>query len=139
MKVKRELLLKYLKKNGMSAADLAHQMGVSLAEVEKMLSGETVGVNTARKFIRYFTADEAQRLIDWEAIGKENPLACEADYLPADNEQPDNDYDDEENCFDGEDELFDEATAAHEDVFSGILQGNNRNYEYEREDLDINA
>jgi len=134
MKVKRELLLKYLKKNNMTAADLAREIGVSLAEVEKMLNGETVGVNTARKFIRYFTADEAQRLIDWEAIGKENPLVCEAD-----KEQPDDNYDDEKNCFDGEDELYDEATAAYEDVFSDILQGNNRNYEYEREDLDINA
>jgi transcriptional regulator with XRE-family HTH domain len=79
MKVKTDELRKLLKRKGMSIADLARAMGVSAAEVEKMLNGEAVGVNTARKFIRYFTADEAQALIDWDAIGKKNPLACEAD------------------------------------------------------------
>jgi hypothetical protein len=73
----------------MSNAELARGMGVSLAEVAKMLDGEAVGVNTTRKFIRYFTADEAQDYIDWEAIGKINPFACEEDDLPADAEQSD--------------------------------------------------
>jgi hypothetical protein len=44
-----------------------------------MLDGKAVGVNTARKFIRYFNPETAQRLIDWDAIGKTNPLACDAD------------------------------------------------------------
>jgi transcriptional regulator with XRE-family HTH domain len=91
MKVRIEKLRQYLKENGMSNAELARDMGVSLAEVTKMLDGEAVGVNTTRKFIRYFTADEAQDYIDWEAIGKTNPFAYEEDDLPAEAEQSDGD------------------------------------------------
>ena len=110
MKVKTKLLRNYLKRKGMSNDELARAMGVSVAEVIKMLEGKAVGVNTARHFIRYFTADEAQRLIDWEAIGKENPLACDADKeIPGD----------EENCFDGEDDL-------DEDDLDGLLDEDNR-------------
>jgi transcriptional regulator with XRE-family HTH domain len=100
MKVKIKKLRAYLIRKKMSNAELARAMGVSASEIEKMLNGEAVGVNTTRKFIRYFTADEAQAFIDWDALGKVNPLACEAD-----KEQPD----DEENCFDGEDEIDEEV------------------------------
>jgi transcriptional regulator with XRE-family HTH domain len=86
MKVRTEKLREFLKDNSMTTADLAREMGVSVSEIEKMLDGQTVGINTARKFIRYFTAGEAQRLIDWDAIGKKNPLAGEAD-----KDQPDGD------------------------------------------------
>lgn len=86
MKVKTKLLLKYLKRSSMSNDDLARAMGVSVIEIDKMLDGKTVGVNTARKFIRYFTADEAQALIDWDAIGKVNPLANEIAPLDGDGE-----------------------------------------------------
>ncbi|MBS5023012.1 MAG: hypothetical protein KH054_07620 [Firmicutes bacterium] len=50
-------------------------MGINAAEVEKLLNGETVDENTARRFIYYFGADNAAKFIDWAAIGKENPLA----------------------------------------------------------------
>ena len=65
MKVKPILLQEYLDQTEMSA--------------EKLLSGEAVSKKTALEFIEYFGADKAQELIDWDAIGKQNPLACEAD------------------------------------------------------------
>ena len=75
MKVKTELLQAFLDKYGITAAILAREMGVTVAEVEKLLSGTAVGEETARRFIYYFGADEAVKMIDWAAIGKENPLA----------------------------------------------------------------
>lgn len=75
MKVKTELLQAFLDKYGITAAILAREMGAAVAEVEKLLSGTAVGEETARRFIYYFGADEAVKIIDWAAIGKENPLA----------------------------------------------------------------
>ena len=75
MKVKTELLQAFMQKYELSAAILAREMGVTVAEVEKLLSGTAVGEETARRFIYYFGADEAVKMIDWAAIGKENPLA----------------------------------------------------------------
>lgn len=75
MKIKKELLQAFLDKYGITAAILARDMGVTVAEVEKLLNGETVNEDTARRFIYYFGADEAVKMIDWAAIGKENPLA----------------------------------------------------------------
>ena len=75
MKVKTELLQAFMQKNELSAAILAREMGVAVAEVEKLLDGKAVSEETARRFIYYFGADEAVKMIDWAAIGKENPLA----------------------------------------------------------------
>lgn len=74
MKVKTELLQAFLDKYGITAAILAREMGVTVAEVEKLLSGTAVGEETARRFIYYFGADEAVKMIDWAAIGKQNPF-----------------------------------------------------------------
>lgn len=74
MKVKKELLRELLNEYVMSGAEFAREMGVDAEEVEKMLNGEAVGVKTAKKLIAYLGADEAGRLVDWEAIGKKNPL-----------------------------------------------------------------
>lgn len=74
MKVKTELLQAFMQKNELSAAILAREMGVAVAEVEKLLSGTAVGEKTARRFIYYFGADEAVKMIDWAAIGKQNPF-----------------------------------------------------------------
>lgn len=73
MKIKKELLKAFLDKYNISAAILAREMGVAVAEVEKLLCGEAVNEETARKFIYYFGADEAVKMIDWAAIGKEKP------------------------------------------------------------------
>lgn len=74
MKIKKELLQAFMDKHGITAAILAREMGVTVAEVEKLLNGETVGEYTARRFVYYFGADEAVKMIDWAAIGKANPL-----------------------------------------------------------------
>lgn len=74
MKIKKELLQAFLDKYGITAAILAREMGVTVAEVEKLLSGTAVNEETARRFIYYFGADEAVKMIDWAAIGKQNPF-----------------------------------------------------------------
>ena len=75
MKIKTELLQAFMQKYELSAAILAREMGVTVTEVETLLSGEAVNETTARRFIYYFGADEAVKMIDWAAIGKQNPLA----------------------------------------------------------------
>ena len=75
MKVKTELLQAFMQKYELSAAILAREMGVAVGEVEKLLGGTAVNEETARRFIYYFGADEAVKMIDWAAIGKENPFA----------------------------------------------------------------
>lgn len=75
MKVKTELLQAFMQKYELSAAILAREMGVTVGEVEKLLCGTAVNEETARRFIYYFGADEAVKMIDWAAIGKQNPLA----------------------------------------------------------------
>ena len=74
MKVKTELLQAFMQKYELSAAILARELGVAVAEVEKLLGGTAVGEETARRFIYYFGADEAVKMIDWAAIGKQNPF-----------------------------------------------------------------
>lgn len=74
MKVKTELLQAFMQKNELSAAILAREMGVAVGEVEKLLGGTAVNEETARRFIYYFGADEAVKMIDWAAIGKQNPF-----------------------------------------------------------------
>lgn len=75
MKVKKEQLQNYLDKRGISAATLARELGVDEKEVETLLRGEAVSEATARCFIYYLGADEAVKMIDWAAIGKQNPLS----------------------------------------------------------------
>lgn len=74
MKVKKERLQNYLNEHGKTVASLARDMGVDEKEIETLLRGEAVNEATARRFIYYLGADEAVSLIDWAAIGKQNPL-----------------------------------------------------------------
>ncbi len=74
MKVKTKLLQAFMQKYELSAAILAREMGVAVGEVEKLLGGTAVNEETARRFIYYFGADEAVKMIDWAAIGKQNPF-----------------------------------------------------------------
>ncbi len=78
MKIKKELLKAFMDKYNISAAILARETGVAVAEVEKLLCDEAVNEETARKFIYYFGADEVVKMIDWAAIGKEKPNIDEA-------------------------------------------------------------
>lgn len=74
MKIKKELLQAFLDKHEITAAILAREMGVKVSEIEMLLKGEAVDEKTARQFVYYFGADEAVKLIDWAAIGRENPF-----------------------------------------------------------------
>ena len=74
VKIKKELLQAFLDKYGITAAILAREMGVTVAEIETLLAGGAVNEETARRFIYYFGADEAVKMIDWAAIGKQNPF-----------------------------------------------------------------
>lgn len=77
MIVKKEKLQTYLDKHGFTRTEFAVLLGVETAEVDKMLCGEAVGYDTAKKFIHYLKAARAQHYIDWSVIGVENPLAAD--------------------------------------------------------------
>ncbi len=79
MIVKKEKLQTYLDKLGYTRTEFAAQLGVDVTEVNKMLSGEAVGYDTAKKFICHMKADRAQHYIDWSAIGADNPLEKDAE------------------------------------------------------------
>lgn len=73
MIVKKELLQAFLDKYGITAAILAREMHVDESEIQTLLNGGAVNEATARKFIYYFGADEAVKMIDWAALGKQIP------------------------------------------------------------------
>ena len=73
MKIKQELLQAFLDKYGITAAMLAREIGVDEREIQTLLDGGAVNEATARKFIYNFGADEAMKMIDWAALGKEIP------------------------------------------------------------------
>ena len=74
MKIKVADLKKYLDEQGITKEQFAMVLNVASSEVDKLLNGEAVGINTARKFIGELGADVAQRMIDWDAIGGKNPI-----------------------------------------------------------------
>ena len=73
MKIKKELLQAFLDKYGITASMLAREMHVDIQEIKTLLDGGAVNEETARKFIYYFGADEAMKMIDWAALGKAIP------------------------------------------------------------------
>ncbi len=75
MKIKKEVLQAYLDKYQITAADLARDMGLEVSAIETLLSGGAADEPTARVFIYYFGADESSVLVDWDALGKKNPLS----------------------------------------------------------------
>ena len=79
MKVKRKLLRAFMKQNRITAEGLARRVEIPLSEVKKLLKGKAVDEAVSLKFIVYFGAGVTEWLIDWEAIGRQDPFACEAD------------------------------------------------------------
>ena len=73
MKIRKELLQAFIDKYGITAALLAQEMHVDENEIKTLLEGGAVDEETARKFIYYFGADEAVKMIDWAAMGKPVP------------------------------------------------------------------
>lgn len=74
MIVKKEKLQSYLNEQHLTREQFADKIGVEVAEVDKLLSGEQVGYDTASKFVHYLKANSAQHFIDWKALGIKNPL-----------------------------------------------------------------
>ena len=73
MIIRKELLQAFLDKYGITAAMLAREIGINEREIQTLLDGGAVNEQTARKFIYYFGADEAIKMINWAALGKEIP------------------------------------------------------------------
>ena len=73
MKIRKELLQAFLDKYGITAAILAREMHTDEQEIKTLLEGGAVDEETARKFIYYFGANEAVKMIDWAAMGKPVP------------------------------------------------------------------
>jgi transcriptional regulator with XRE-family HTH domain len=69
----KEKLKGLLETLGWSAEEFADALDIDGSEVQKLFSGEAVGVHTARRFIKFLGAAFAQEYIDWAATGKENP------------------------------------------------------------------
>lgn len=74
MIIKGKKLKKLLQSRKLTPQAFADKLGVDVAEVDKMLAGIAVGYETARKFVYFLTANCAQYYIDWQAMGKKNPL-----------------------------------------------------------------
>lgn len=74
MVIKKEKLRLYLDKQGLSKSEFAEELGVDIAEVDKMLNGERLEYETSQKFIYYMKAARAQKLINWKETGVKNPL-----------------------------------------------------------------
>lgn len=142
MKVKVAKLWEYLKQKELSVEDFAKKLHLSTDEVEKMLRGEAVGINTARKFINGLSAELAQDLIDWEAIGVSNPLAEdenrqeEDDSLFDDFEDDDfDDFNDFEDDFEGYDSFRDEDDYGYRKDSEGDEDDEDEN-DYDEDDED---
>ena len=73
MKIRKELLQAFIDKYGITAALLAQEMHVDEQEIKTLLEGGAVDEETARKFIYYFGANEAVKMIDWAAMGQPVP------------------------------------------------------------------
>lgn len=74
MYIYSEKLKEFLAHKGWSAQRLAEELGVELREVEKMLNGEYIGVDTARAFIYYFKIPLVLAYIDFDKTGVRNPF-----------------------------------------------------------------
>ena len=73
MIIRKKLLQAFLDKYGITAAILAREMHTDEQEIKTLLNGGAVNEATARRFIYYLGADEAVKMIDWAAMGKQVP------------------------------------------------------------------
>ena len=93
MVANKEKLRFYLESENLTSQDFARRLNVEQSEADKLLAGERVGYDTARKFVYYFRGVIAQHYIDWDATEAENPLA----------EETEDSYTEEESETEGED------------------------------------
>lgn len=74
MVANKEKLRSFLETKKLTDQDFAQLLGVEQSEADKLLAGERVGYDTAKKFIYFFKGEVAQHYIDWDSTGVENPL-----------------------------------------------------------------
>lgn len=74
MVANKEKLQSFLKAKKLTSEDFAQLLDVDRCEVDKLLAGERVGYDTAKKFIYFFRGEVAQHYINWDVMGIENPL-----------------------------------------------------------------
>lgn len=74
MVANKEKLQCFLKGKKLTSQDFAQLLDVDQKEVDKLLAGERVGYDTAKKFIYFFKGEVAQHYINWDGMGIENPL-----------------------------------------------------------------
>ena len=88
MVANKEKLRLYLEAEHLTDQEFAMRLGVEQNEADKLLAGERVGYDTARKFIYYLNGVIAQHYIDWDATESDNPLAEESEdsYTEGENE-----------------------------------------------------
>jgi len=73
----KEKLRLFLDAKNLSEQDFTKLLDVHKSEVDKLVNGERVGYDTARKFIYFFKGELAQHYINWEATGVANPLSTD--------------------------------------------------------------
>lgn len=93
MVANKEKILSFLKAKNLTVKDFSALLGVDESEANKLLSGERVGYDTARKFIYFFKGEVAQHYIDWESTGVRNPLTDDnVNDKPVENEDENSNF-----------------------------------------------
>ncbi len=64
----------FLKQQGWTPERFAEELDVEVSEVEKMLNGEYLDVDTARKFVMFFKVPLVLGYVDFTKCGVKNPF-----------------------------------------------------------------
>ncbi len=73
MAVKPDVMDRVLVFGGQTVGSFANTLDIEMAVAYAILSGERIGVDLARKFIKHYKAEFAHRYIDWAAMGIPDP------------------------------------------------------------------
>ena len=71
--LKGEELETKLNASGKTVGDFANALEIEMEEAYKLLSGDKIGYEFARRFINHYGAEFAHLYIDWKAMGMSDP------------------------------------------------------------------
>lgn len=75
MKIKRDVLRRYLAKLGMTEKEFFEALELdALTILDLHFGGNTLDEESSRKFLQAIGADHAVELIDWEAMNAREPI-----------------------------------------------------------------
>lgn len=75
MILKYRIMAAILRKNGVSAAMVARELGISVEELVKTLKeGWPLGYEEAKTLLAMFGAEDMAKAVDWEAINASCPI-----------------------------------------------------------------